>query len=149
MWASLVAQLVKNLPAMQEIWVRFLGWKDSLEKEITHSNILAWRIPWTKQATVHEISRVGHDLVLTPPPLLMNSLRFCLSGKVLISPYVSDNFARQNSFGWRFLSFSVLRMAFHFLLACRDSAGKSADSLMAILFLWLPLKFFITDVWHF
>ena len=47
-WASLVAQLVKNLPAMREIWVRSLGWEDSLEKEkATHSRILAWRSPWT------------------------------------------------------------------------------------------------------
>ena len=45
-WASLVAQLVKNLPAMQETWVRSLGWEDPPEKgEATHSNILAWRIP--------------------------------------------------------------------------------------------------------
>ena len=47
-WASLVAQLVKNLPAMQETWVQSLGWKDPLEKgKATHSSILAWRIPWT------------------------------------------------------------------------------------------------------
>ena len=46
--ASLVVQLVKNLPAMQETLVWFLGWKDPLEKEkATHSSILAWRIPWT------------------------------------------------------------------------------------------------------
>ena len=45
---SLVAQLVKNLPAMQESWVWSLGWEDPLEKEkATHSSILAWRIPWT------------------------------------------------------------------------------------------------------
>ena len=45
-WASLVAQLVKNLPAVQETWVRSLGWKDPLEKEMaTHSkNIIAWKI---------------------------------------------------------------------------------------------------------
>ena len=43
---SLVAQLVKNLPAMQETWVRSLGWEDPLEKEIaTHPSILTWRIP--------------------------------------------------------------------------------------------------------
>ena len=43
-----MAQLVKNLPAMGETWVRFLGWEDSLEKEMaTHSSVLAWRIPWT------------------------------------------------------------------------------------------------------
>ena len=47
--ASLVAQMVKNLPAMRETWVRFLGWEDPLEKEMaTHSSILAWRIPWTR-----------------------------------------------------------------------------------------------------
>ena len=47
-WASLVAQLVKNLPTMRETWLQSLGWKDALEKEkATHSSILAWRIPWT------------------------------------------------------------------------------------------------------
>ena len=45
--ASLVAQLLKNLPAMWETWVLSLGWEDTLEKEMaTHSSILAWRIPW-------------------------------------------------------------------------------------------------------
>ena len=49
-WASLVAQLVKNLPAMQETWVQSLGWKDHLEEEIaTYSSILAWRIQWTDE----------------------------------------------------------------------------------------------------
>ena len=47
-WASLVAQLVKNPPAMQETPVRFLGQEDPLAKgTATHSSILAWRIPWT------------------------------------------------------------------------------------------------------
>ena len=47
-WASLVAQLVKNPPAMQETWVGSLGWEDPLEKgKATHSSILTWRIPWT------------------------------------------------------------------------------------------------------
>ena len=47
-WASLVAQVVKNLPAMQETWAQSLGWKDPLEKgKATYSSILAWRIPWT------------------------------------------------------------------------------------------------------
>ena len=45
-WASLVAQLVKNLPAMWETWIPFLDWEDPLEKgKTTHSSILAWRIP--------------------------------------------------------------------------------------------------------
>ena len=47
-WVSLVAQLVKNTLAMQETWVRSLGWEDPLEKgKATHSSVLAWRIPWT------------------------------------------------------------------------------------------------------
>ena len=47
--ASLVAQTVKNLPALGKRQVQFLSWEDPLEKEIaTHSNILAWRIPWTE-----------------------------------------------------------------------------------------------------
>ena len=46
-WASPVAQLVKNLPAVQETWVRSLGWEDPLEKGMaTRPSILAWRIPW-------------------------------------------------------------------------------------------------------
>ena len=49
-WASLVAKLVKNLPARWETWVQFLGWEDPLEKgTATHCNILAWRIPWTEE----------------------------------------------------------------------------------------------------
>ena len=47
-WASLVAQLVKNLPAVWETWVQFLGWEGPLQKgKAAHSSILAWRISWT------------------------------------------------------------------------------------------------------
>ena len=47
--ASLVAQLVKNLPAMQDTWVRFLGQEDPLEKKMaTHSSNLAWKIAWNE-----------------------------------------------------------------------------------------------------
>ena len=49
--ASLVAQMVKNLPAMKETWVQSLGWEDPLEKEMaTHSSILAWRISQTEES---------------------------------------------------------------------------------------------------
>ena len=52
---SLVAQLVKNLPAMQETWVQSLGWEDPLEeRKATHSSILAWKIPWTEESWVAE-----------------------------------------------------------------------------------------------
>ena len=64
-WASLVAQLVKNLAAMQETWVQSLGWEDPLEKGMaTPSNILAWRIPWTEESgrlPSMGLQRVRHD----------------------------------------------------------------------------------------
>ena len=64
--AFLVAQMIKNLPpAMQETWVRSLGWEDPLEKGMaTHSSILAWRIPWTEEPgglQSMELQRIGHD----------------------------------------------------------------------------------------
>ena len=59
--SSLVAQMVKNLPAMQETWVQSLGWEDPLEESMTiHSTILAWRIPIDRgawQATVHGVTK--------------------------------------------------------------------------------------------
>ena len=64
--ASPVAQIVKNLPAMQETWVWSLGWEDPLEKGMaTHSSILAWRIPMDRgawQATVHGGAKSGTRL---------------------------------------------------------------------------------------
>ena len=58
--ASLMAQLVKNLPAIPETWAQSLGWEDPLEKgKATHSSILAWRIPWTVESMLSQ--RVGHD----------------------------------------------------------------------------------------
>ena len=64
-WASLVAQIVKNLPAMWETWVRSLSWEDPLEKDMaTYSSILAWKIPWTEEPgelQVVGLQRVGHD----------------------------------------------------------------------------------------
>ena len=62
-WASLASQLVKNPPTMRETWVLSLGWEDPLKKgKATHSNILAWRIPWTVQSMGSQ--RVGHDWVI-------------------------------------------------------------------------------------
>ena len=58
--ASLIAQLVKNLPAMQETPVKFLGWEGVLEKgRATHFSILAWRIPWTEGPGRSQ--RIRHD----------------------------------------------------------------------------------------
>ena len=63
--ASLVAQMVKCLSAMQETWVQSLGWEDPLEKEMAvHSSSLAWKIPWTAEPgrlPSMGSQRVGHD----------------------------------------------------------------------------------------
>ena len=64
-WASLVAETVKSLPAMQETWAQSLGREDPLEKGMaTHSSILAWKIPWVEEPGELQsmvLHRVGHD----------------------------------------------------------------------------------------
>ena len=60
--ASVAAQIVKNLPAMQETWVQSLGQEDSLKKGMaTHSSILAWEIPWTEELQSLGLQSVGQD----------------------------------------------------------------------------------------
>ena len=65
MGASLVAQLVKNLPVMRETWVRSLGWEDVLEEFMaTHSSVLSWRVPWAEEPgglQSMESQRVRHN----------------------------------------------------------------------------------------
>ena len=65
LWASLVAQMVKNLPALQVTRIQPLGWKDPLQKEMaTCPSILAWRIPWTEEPGGLQsigLQRVGQD----------------------------------------------------------------------------------------
>ena len=65
LWGFPDGSVVKNLPAMQETWVRSLGWKDPLEKGMaSHSSILAWEIPWTEEpGRLQSLGsqRVGHD----------------------------------------------------------------------------------------
>ena len=67
LFSSLVAQLVKNLPAIRETWVQSLGREDCLEKEMaTHSSILAWKIPWMEEPgglLSMGLQRVRHDQV--------------------------------------------------------------------------------------
>ena len=64
-FTSLLAQMVKHLPTMREIWVQSLGWEDPLEKEMaTHSSTLAWKIPWTEEHGRLQFmgsQRVRHD----------------------------------------------------------------------------------------
>ena len=81
--ASLMAQLVKNPPAMQ-MWVQSLGWETPLEEEMaTHSSILAWEIPWTEEPGGLQsimLKRVRYDLVTKPPTTLnMESLFLLLN----------------------------------------------------------------------
>ena len=60
-----MAQLVKNPPAMQETWIRSLGWKDALEEGMaTHFSILAWRIPRTESETTEQLSIAQHSIPL-------------------------------------------------------------------------------------
>ena len=63
--ASLVTEMVKNVPAMRETQVRSLGWEDPLEEEMAaHSSILAWKIPWTAESGGLQcmgLQRFGHD----------------------------------------------------------------------------------------
>ena len=71
--ASLVAQMVKNLPAMWETWVQSLGWEEALEKGMaTHSSILAWRIPWIEEVGGQQSMRSQRD----------TTERLSLSGKI-------------------------------------------------------------------
>ena len=69
LWASLVDQSVKNLLAMQETWLRFLGYEDPLEKKMAiHSSILAWKISWTEEP--RGLQSMGpQDLATKPPPM--------------------------------------------------------------------------------
>ena len=84
-WASLVAQLVKNLPAMWETWVRSLGWEDPLEKgKATHSSVLAWRIPWTVYSP--RGCRVGHDRATLTPSVTPHSGSWKLSLSAALFP---------------------------------------------------------------
>ena len=73
--ASLVVQIEKNLPAMQEAWARSLGQEDPLEKRmVTSSSILAWRIPWTEETGRLQSmgsQRVEHDCVTNTSTLFM------------------------------------------------------------------------------
>ena len=77
---SLMAQLVKRSPAMQETQVWSLSQEDLLEKELaTHSNMLAWEIPWTEKPVGLQsmgVAKFGHDLVTKPPPPTGNRLFF-------------------------------------------------------------------------
>ena len=87
--ASLVAQMVKNLPAVQETWLQFLGGEDPLEKEMaTHCSILAWKVPWTKEPGGLQSmgsQRVRHDWATN-----LQHLHFQLSSVAQSCPTLCD-----------------------------------------------------------
>ena len=107
-WASLVAQMVKNLPAMQETWVRFLGWEDPSEKGMaTHSSILAWRIPWTEKPGGLQsmgLQRVRHDWATKHSSLCLyillsrNRLRLGRWGRHYLVKIISKYFNLRTAF---------------------------------------------------
>ena len=99
--APLVAQLVKNLPAMWETLIRFMGWEDPLEKgKATHSSILAWRIPWTVKSWGCKVLDTTERLSLSLDSKtfkhgVLTFLNFSLSSQPFLtahSPFVSLSF---------------------------------------------------------
>ena len=101
MFKSLVAQMVKCLPAVQETWVQSLGWEDPLQKEMaTHSSTLAWKIPWTEEPGRLQSmgsQRVGHDWE-TPLSLSLSS-HTTNNGRIRIQPtdLSLSQYAKKNS----------------------------------------------------
>ena len=84
--ASLVAQLIKNLPAMRETWVQSLGWEDPLETGTAiHSNILSWTIAWTE-----EPANSRHSAILAEPNRFSNIFVFCFFFLIFIYLAVSS-----------------------------------------------------------
>ena len=97
-WASLVAQMVKRLPTMEETWVQSLGREDLLEKEMaTQSSILAWKIPWTKEPGRLQpmgSQRVRHDWA--------TSLHYSLTHETTLHNQVRTGFFKLISKFWHF-----------------------------------------------
>ena len=97
-WAFLVAQMVKNLPAMWETWILPLDWEDPLEEGMaTHSGVLAWRIPRTEEQDrlqSMEMQKVGHNLATNfhvfTPALQVDSLPAELPGKQPLSQVLNS-----------------------------------------------------------
>ena len=92
--STYICQLVKNPPAMWETWIWSLGWKDFLQKgKVTHSRILAWRIPWTMQSMGSQsVGRDWETLTFTFPPTGHKDLFFFKSlATLLLIPCLLDN----------------------------------------------------------
>ena len=139
--ASLVAQMVKRLPAVRETRVRSLGWEDPLEKEMaTHSSTLAWKIPWTEEPGLQSMGsqRVGHDwatslhfmpfLSLSEQKSLLNITAY-IRHKWVISVLNYNSSKRCFCLKWHFLNllmYSWFTMLYQFLLY------RKSDSVVCI-----------------
>ena len=116
-WASLVAQLVKNLPAMQETWIRSLGWEDPLEKgKDAHSSIPAWRIPWTVDPWGRKESDTTERLSLS------------LSGVNCVSRFTGWSVSLPHFLTWTCMEIGSLQMEFvHMRTFWRNEDIDSTD----------------------
>ena len=115
-WASFVAQLVKNPPAMQETWVWSLGWEDPLEKgKATHPSILAWRIPWLYSPQGHKESDTTEQLSLESYCMMwsLNCIHFLLFSSDIFL-YVKGSYHTQ-FLKYVFSSFLLFYNFSHFL----------------------------------
>ena len=100
---SLVSQMVKNLPAMREAWVRSLGWEDPLEEEMaTHSSILAWRIPWTEEPGGLQSMGSQSDTTQRPSTSTHRSKKFCLQNVNLVCKSLADPLNQIMQTSWVF-----------------------------------------------
>ena len=99
-WTSLVVQLGKNLPAMRETWVWSLGWEDPLEKgKAPHTNILAWRIPWTVESM--ESWRAGHNWAIYQKKKKKKELRYLVEKNRFSYPYMEKTTWYLLLFEWK------------------------------------------------
>ena len=150
-WASLVAESVKNLPAVQETWVRSLGWEDPLEKEMaTHSSIPAWKISWTEEPGLQSmgLQRVRHDWATNTNTLkeLISKiyLKLCLTRPINLTPTIWNSYLINNHSLVNWVSF---RLAFH-LFPSLNNLGKETrrwTSWPYMLLKWLPLPLSCPD----
>ena len=113
--ASLVAQIVKNMPSIQEIWVQSLGWEDPLEKEMaTHTCILAWRAPWREEPGGLQSmgsQRVRHDWVTNTYILFQYTFppRFIIGYWIQFSVLYSRSLLFYYPFNIHFIIHSLLK----------------------------------------
>ena len=149
-WASLVTQVVKNQPAMQDTWVRSLGWEDPLENgKATHSSILAWRTPWTTKSQTRLSDFQFHFPALYSRVLLFihpmyNSLHLLSPNSQSIPPQPPAPPGNHKSKNWVFLIKNCPVPA----PSHRGGSGfvKSRGGL-SVLYLWypVPVPLYITD----